>query len=100
MRSRYAAYALGLVDYVIDTTDPEGPQAQPDRRAWTADVAAFSRGTRFVGLDVLGAGQDADAGWVRFRATLEQGGRDASFTERSAFVRRGGRWLYVSGQPG
>lgn len=97
MRSRYAAYALGLTGYVLDTTDPLGPQAQPDRAAWAADVAAFSRRTRFEGLEVQGAGQEGDEGWVRFRALLTREGRDASFTERSRFVRRDGRWLYVSG---
>lgn len=96
MRSRYAAYALGLVEYVIDTTDPDGPQASRDRRAWTKDVEGFVARTRFVGLEVLGSGSDGDAGWVQFRAGLTQGGRDASFVEKSAFVRRAGRWLYHS----
>lgn len=98
MRSRYAAYALGLLDYVLDTTAPDGPQAHADRRLWAADVEAFVRDTRFAGLEVLGSGADGDAGWVRFRAKLTQGARDASFEERSTFVRRAGRWLYLSGE--
>lgn len=97
MRSRYAAYALGLVEYVLDTTDPHGPQAQRDRVSWAADVGEFSRTTRFEGLELLGSGERGDEGWVRFRAVLTRAGRDASFTEKSAFVRRDGRWLYVSG---
>ena len=97
MRSRYAAYALGLTDYVLETTDPQGPQARPDRRAWAADVDDFARRTRFLGLEVLGSGAEGDAGWVRFRAVLTREGRDASFTERSTFSRRDGRWRYVSG---
>jgi SEC-C motif-containing protein len=99
MRSRYAAYALGLVDYVLDTTAPDGPRAQPDRRAWAADVARFAQGTRFVGLEILGGASEGDAGWVKFRAILTQGGGDASFEERSTFVRRAGRWLYFGGDP-
>lgn len=97
MRSRYAAYALGLVEYVLATTDPRGPQAERDRAAWAASVADFSRRTRFEGLEVQDAHTSGDEGQVRFRARLTQGGRDASFTERSLFVRRDGRWLYVSG---
>jgi SEC-C motif-containing protein len=97
MRSRYAAYALHLVDYIVETTAPDGPQGRPDRRAWAADVAAFAQDTSFDGLEVLGAGAEGDDGWVRFRAVLTQRGRDASFEERSAFVRRDGRWLYYSG---
>lgn len=98
MRSRYAAYARGAAAYVLATTDSAGPQARADRGAWEAEVSAFCRGTRFDGLEVLGSGADGDAGWVRFRARLSQGGRDASFVEKSRFVRREGRWLYHSGE--
>lgn len=100
MRSRYAAYALGLVDYVLDTTDATSPHANPDRGAWSRDVAAFASRTTFSGLELLGSGADGDEGWVKFRAVLEQAGKDASFTEHSTFVRRDGRWRYVSGVEG
>jgi SEC-C motif-containing protein len=99
MRSRYAAYALGLVDYVLATTAPGGPGSHPDRDRWRSEVAEFSRRTRFVGLEVVGSGSEGDAGWVHFRAILEQGTADASFGERSGFVRRDGRWLYASRTP-
>jgi SEC-C motif domain protein len=99
MRSRYAAYALGLVDYVIDTTDPDGPRWEPDAAAWRASTEAFCRGTRFEGLRILGAGDDGDRGWVHFRAILSRGRQDVSFEERSTFVRRDGRWLYHDGGP-
>jgi SEC-C motif-containing protein len=94
MRSRYAAYALGLVDYVIETTDPEGPHFVRDRATWQAQVSGFTQSTRFVGLEILGSGPD----WVRFKAILEQDGGDASFEEQSTFVQRGGKWLYRSGK--
>ena len=38
MRSRYSAYALGLVDYIIDTTLPAGPHWQADRSAWASEL--------------------------------------------------------------
>ncbi|MEZ4238025.1 MAG: YchJ family metal-binding protein [Myxococcota bacterium] len=101
MRSRYAAYALGLVDYVVATTDPDGPQWHADVDAWRADVARFCRDTRFVDLRIDDAPPpDGDVAHVTFTATLTRGGADASFTERSRFVRRDGRWLYHSGEPG
>lgn len=99
MRSRYSAYAGGRVDYVIATTDPAGPAAEPDLGAWRASIRAFSQNTEFVALQVLEAHQAGDEGQVRFRAELRQGGADASFIESSRFVRRGGRWLYHSGEP-
>lgn len=99
MRSRFSAYAIGLAAYVVETTDPDGAHWRDDRREWLADIDAFSRGTRFLALEILAAGADGDAGWVTFHATLEQGGQDASFTERSTFRRVQGRWRYTAGTP-
>jgi SEC-C motif-containing protein len=98
MRSRYSAYARGLVDYVVATTDPEGEAWGRDEAAWREDVAAFCAANRFEGVDVIearvdGAGEGGQ-GWVTFRARLRQGSADATFVERSRFVLRGGRWLY------
>lgn len=95
MRSRYAAYAIGEVRYVLETTDPQGPQHQEDAEAWRASALAFSEGTEFVGLEVEQSSAEGDRGQVTFVARLEQGGQDASFREVSRFVRRAGRWLYV-----
>ncbi len=107
MRSRYSAYALGAVDYILDTTDPEGPQFRQDREAWAEEVRRFSQTTRFEKLEILSAHgandeandgpNDTEHGEVEFFAKLSRGGQDVSFTERSLFVRRAGRWLYVSG---
>lgn len=97
MRSRYAAYALGLVDYVIRTTDPEGPQWEADRAAWERSIRAFSAGARFVGLRIHHAHAEGDEGEVTFTAGLSAGGRDASFTERSRFRRGPDGWRYHSG---
>jgi len=90
MRSRFAAYALGLVDYVIDTTDPSGPQWVADREAWRQSIERFSANTTFQGLRIEGHTEDT----VAFHATLEQMGQDASFRENSRFVQQDGRWLY------
>lgn len=95
MRSRYAAYALGLVDYIVATTDPAGPQWVADATAWRTSILTFSRGTRFEALELLSASADH----VVFRAGLRQGGRDASFVEDSRFTRVNGRWCYHSGVP-
>ncbi|MBN2799248.1 MAG: SEC-C domain-containing protein [Deltaproteobacteria bacterium] len=99
MRSRYAAYAVGDAAYILATTHPAGPQAQADRGRWLEEVRRFSEGTDFVGLTVLSAGSEGDEGFVSFHAALRQGGRDASFGERSRFLRVEGRWLYWDGVP-
>jgi SEC-C motif-containing protein len=103
MRSRYAAYARGEVDYVLDTTDPDGPAWEGPPRAslerWRAELVRFCRATRFAGLEILEAPTPTPGqGSVTFRARLSQGGMDASFAERSRFVHRGGNWRYHAGE--
>ncbi len=97
MRARYAAFAQGLASFVMETTSPAGAAFETDASAWQRSIQAFSDQTRFVGLEVLAVSEAGAEGQVEFRATLDQGGRDASFTERSRFVRVDGRWLYDSG---
>ena len=91
MRSRYCAYALGLSDYTQETTHLQSPHYKQDKSQWRQDILAFCKGTQFVGLEIL----EAEGDKVTFRAELRRGGEDASFTERSAFKKEGGRWLYV-----
>jgi SEC-C motif-containing protein len=100
MRSRYAAYAKGLVDYIIDTTDPEGPRWREEREAWRSEIEVFCVHTRFDGLAILDAPPPAgDHGTVTFRATLSRNGQDVSFAEKSTFRRFDRRWYYVDGSP-
>lgn len=99
MRSRYAAYASGNVDYIVRTTHPDSPHADPDHAAWRDALRAFCTATRFEGLSILDAPPaEGDRGTVTFRAALRQGDVDASFEERSRFVRVDGRWMYLNGE--
>jgi SEC-C motif-containing protein len=88
MRSRFAAYALGKVGYIIQTERLAEPSSRESLRR-------FCEQTEFVGLQILDETEET----VTFRATLLQNGRDASFTERSLFVKERGRWLYVGALP-
>lgn len=97
MRSRFAAYALGKVSYIIHTTHPQSPHAQANQKAWRQDLKVFCHQTDFIGLQILHVGDvQGDTGWVTFRAILMQAGRDVSFTEKSRFEKVNGRWLYYA----
>ena len=98
MRSRYAAYALGLADYIIDTTDRKSRIYERDLKAWKAGILAFSASTQFMGLETRPITASETDAVVQFKATLRQHGQDASFTETSRFVNRNGRWLYCGGE--
>jgi SEC-C motif domain protein len=95
MRSRYAAYALGLVDYIIDTTHFSDPSKAPPIGQWRQSILGFSTSTDFLGLKIHSHTEGRSEAIVKFTAVLKQGDRDSSFTEKSRFVKENGRWLYV-----
>lgn len=92
MRSRYAAYALGMPDHLFRTWHPRTRPAElpvPDETRWTGlDV-----------LDVVGGSADEATGIVEFVAHWRSGDQQGVLRERSTFARRGGRWVYVDGVP-
>jgi SEC-C motif-containing protein len=97
MRSRYTAYAVGAVAHVMATTAPESPHRGADPAAWRDELRAYCAAVTFEGLQVREAREEGDRATVTFSARLRAGDRDLSFGERSRFVRRDGRWLYVDG---
>ncbi|MDX1745978.1 MAG: YchJ family metal-binding protein [Halobacteriales archaeon] len=99
MRSRYSAYAFGDVDYIIETTAPDGDAWNDDREGWMEGIRDFHRSCDFRGVEILEAEHDERTGTVTFRARLRRGDSDASFEETSTFHRDESRWLYVSGVP-
>ncbi|MDR6677687.1 YchJ family protein [Pseudomonas oryzihabitans] len=93
MRSRYSAYVLGLIDYLVGTTAP-AQQARLDREALTA----WSLGSRWQGLQVLEhhpAPGDPTHARVSFVARWEDGRGAHRHEERSGFVQRDGRWFFL-----
>ena len=98
MRSRYSAYALSDVDYLI-ATHPDAAIAPAERRR---ELRASCRQTRWHGLKVLAseAGRPDDLeGTVRFEAEFSAGGQRHVLKEHSLFRRRDGTatgdWLYI-----
>lgn len=89
MRSRYSAYVLGLVPYLLDTWHPSTRPA-----ALEIDVA----GTTWLGLEVRAHRRvDATHATVEFVARNRVGGRGHRLHETGRFVLEAGRWCYVGG---
>ena len=86
MRSRYAAYVVGDAAYLMRTWHPRN---RPD----PLEVAPDPGWQRLDVLDVAGGGADDETGEVEFVATHV----DGPLHERSRFVRRAGRWVYLDG---
>lgn len=98
MRSRYAAYALNLPDYILATTHPGSPGYMDDKFSWKRAISNFCRGSTFERLEILDSKEVDSLATVTFTVHLSQQGRDTTFTEKSHFEKRGGRWFYRSGQ--
>jgi SEC-C motif-containing protein len=86
MRSRYSAYVLDLIDYVLATWHPA-----------TAPGELELPPLKWLGLEVRLAQATAQAGVVEFVARCRENGRAQRMHETSRFVREQGRWYYVDG---
>lgn len=98
MRSRYSAYAMGLTDYIIDTTHPDHPSKQIPLKLWKEQIASFCSSTQFLGLEILKCEDAPPYVYVTFYARLAQENQDVSFKEKSQFAQVSGKWLYRSGE--
>lgn len=90
MRSRYAAYVLGLEDYLLATWHPA-------TRPATLDLSADPR-PRWLGLKVLRHTQaDGTHATVEFVARYKIAGRGFRLHEVSRFLIEDGLWYYLDG---
>lgn len=97
MRSRYAAFALGLGDYLVTTLASSHESLAEGRAELASALARAKESQRFLGLRIDEEREEGDEGEVLFLARVFSRGRDVSFAELSSFVREGGAWRYASG---
>lgn len=86
MRSRFCAFAMGNVDYLL--------------KSWhssTRPAPLELDGAQWFRLEVLSQSQSGDSGQVHFKAYFSEGGSCSVLEEQSNFVREGGHWFYVDG---
>lgn len=94
MRSRYSAFVVGDVDWIMDshhsTTVDEIDREQ---------VASWSADSEWLGLrvrDTEAGGPDDDEGTVSFRARYRVQGQQIDHVERARFEREDGAWRFHS----
>ena len=99
MRSRYAAFVRGDVDYLWRTLHPDHEDRALPEATWRGRLARSLRAQRFKRLRILDARPtDASgAAQVLFHVTMKHGLLGASFAERSLFARDGEGWRYLTG---
>ncbi|NOQ79394.1 MAG: hypothetical protein GQ546_08335 [Gammaproteobacteria bacterium] len=89
MRSRYSAYVLDDLDYILKTWHPDH---QPDR------LVPNDSGDHWIGLKIKSTqlGQKKDStGKVHFIARYKINGKAHKLEENSLFARINGHWLYI-----
>lgn len=95
MRSRYTAYTLGEVDYIVNTHHPDTRDSLDVEatRAWAAE-------SEWRGLEIIASqgGETGDTqGGVEFIARFSQDGVEYEHHEQSRFEKLDGSWYFVEG---
>lgn len=94
MRSRYTAYVLGELDYIVETNH-SSTRDEVDRE----EIERWSTGSDWLGLSILdteaGGSEDAE-GTVTFTARYRYEGTTHTHRERSRFERENSAWRFHS----
>ena len=93
MRSRFAAFALGDVEFLWRTLHPDHAERALAKEDVIHSLKAAARGLKCMRLTIL----DAKDTRVLFLAGVFEKGKDRSFVELSSFARCGAGWGYLAG---
>lgn len=95
MRSRYSAYAIGNIDYIL-SSHHVSTRPNKDRKR----ILAWTKSVNWLNLEVLATqkGQANDqTGVVEFKAFYQENGNLECLHEKSSFVKENKQWFYKSG---
>ncbi len=98
MKSRFTAFVVGNIDYIINTTHEENIEYSRDKSKWRDDIQDVVNSTDFNKLEIIEFIDGSDEAFVTFKLGLKQKGLDVSFIEKSKFLKIDGKWLYRSGE--
>lgn len=94
MKSRYSAFAVGDSSYIMKTTHPDNDDYTTQTDQWKNAIDSFCEHTEFLGLKIIEFTDGGEEAFVTFEADLSSG----LLKEKSRFLKRDGKWLYVDGQ--
>lgn len=91
MRSRYSAFALAEIDYIVATT-AQGQQQYLDQQA----IAQWSKHNRWLSLEIVKVNEQVDKthAFVEFKANYDDG-QVQQHHEGSYFVRVEQQWYFL-----
>ncbi len=91
MKSRFTAYAMGNVDYIIKTTHPASPYYERDLDEWKKSIKEFSN-SDFEKLEIVEFIDGEKEAIVEFKAFID----NFVMHERSRFIKEN-KWYYIDG---
>ena len=90
MRSRYSAYVVGAIDYLVDTT-----HLSTRKNHKIKDIENWSKSTKWLGLEIV----EATTSTVEFIAKFDgENNSIETHHEKSTFALEGEKWYYVDGK--
>ncbi|NEQ99223.1 MAG: zinc chelation protein SecC, partial [Cyanothece sp. SIO2G6] len=95
MRSRYTAYCLGNIDYLMATHHPT--RRAPDSRRTLTATANRVNWLELVVLHTEAGQPDDKTGVVEFVAIYQENRQIGQLHERSRFLKQRDRWFYLEG---
>ena len=97
MKSRYSAYVVKNIDYIIKTTHKENPDFTIQTKQWKDDILLFCGESKFIKLEILEINLNDLESYVTFKVELQIDNKDEFFVEKSKFLKENNMWLYHSG---
>ncbi len=95
MRSRYSAYVMADIDYILRTHHPMSRPVSERQ-----EILSWTKSVKWTGLEVLkvqhGSKNDLE-GTVEFKANFTEKGQPDCIHENSYFRKDNGQWFYLSG---
>ncbi len=95
MRSRYSAFVVANINYLMNTHHPK-TRPSKDKKS----ILKWTRSVEWKGLEIITTSvcePSSLEAYVEFKASFIEDGTLANIHENSYFVKENGKWLYKSG---
>lgn len=95
MRSRYVAFTMANVDYLLRSHHSETRPVKERKR-----IKKWAESVQWMGLEIINTQSGEvtnDSGYVEFRALYLEDEQMKEIHEKSLFKREHEKWVYVSG---
>ncbi len=93
MKSRYTAFTIGYIDYLMRSHHSSTrPVAEKE------DILKWAKSVTWLNLEIVESPKPIETeGFVTFKASFLENGKQNVIHEKSRFVKENGHWTYIDG---